>query len=102
MKVELRLLTSLVGCRDLAANSEKQLNDQIAVLNGDKEELQREIGELKNHLTALEEQKEHQKRELGEAHRNIKEGMLLVDEIKLLNYSMNKLSPSVYRKDELY
>ena len=60
--------------RDLATNCEKQLNDQINVLNGDKEELHREIVELKNHLAALEEQKEHQKRELGEAHRNIKEG----------------------------
>ena len=91
MKVELHLFISLICCRDLAANSEKQLNDQIAVLKGDKEELQREIGELKNHLTTLEEQKEHQKRELGEAHRNIKEGMLLVDGSKILKYSMNKL-----------
>ena len=50
------------------------MKDQISVLNGDKDELNHEISELKSHLTASEEQKEHQRRELADAHRIIKEG----------------------------
>ena len=61
----------------MSANSEKQLKQQIAVLEGDKEELGQEIHELKSHLAAAEEQKEQQRRELGDAHRIIKEGQLL-------------------------
>merc|ERR1719220_298214 len=68
------LENTLEDTKDLAANSEKQLNEQISVLNGDKDELNHEIHELKSHLTASEEQKEQQRRELGDAHRVIKEG----------------------------